>query len=71
MLDLQAPEHGSDMQQIALAGQQLAYRFLHTRAKAMYVRRAIMRYNKLFKVRPRTPLTDIIPENGLHQNLWS
>lgn len=44
------------MQRIALAGQQLAYRFLHARAKAMYVRQAIMRYNKLFTVRPRAPV---------------
>jgi hypothetical protein len=38
------------MQRISKAGQQFAYRYLHTRAKALYVRQAIIEYNKLFEV---------------------
>ena len=45
-----APERDQEMQSIAQAGQQFAYRYLHTRAKALYVRQAIIEYNKLFEV---------------------
>ena len=38
------------MRKIAQSGQQFAYRYLHTRAKAMYARQAIIEYNKLFEV---------------------
>ncbi len=46
----QAPERNAEMQRIAQAGQQFAYRYLHSTAKAMYVRQAIIQYNKLFEV---------------------
>ena len=48
---MQVPERASEMQQIALAGQKFAYRYLHSNAKAMYVRQAIIKYNELFEVR--------------------
>jgi hypothetical protein len=38
------------MQRVARNAQQFAYRYLHTRAKALYVRQALLRYNRLFKV---------------------
>ena len=47
----QAPERSEEMQRIARQGQRFAYRYLHTTAKAMYVRQAIIEYNKLFKVK--------------------
>ena len=54
---MQVPERDSEMQQIALAGQKFAYRYLHSNAKAMYVRQAIIKYNELFEVSllPRKP----------------
>ena len=52
---MQVPERDSEMQQIALAGQKFAYRYLHSNAKAMYVRQAIIKYNELFEVRCSLP----------------
>ena len=49
----QTPEKDQEMQRIAEAGQKFAYRYLHTTAKAMYARQAIIEYNKLFEVRLR------------------
>ena len=48
---IQAPERSEEMQRIARQGQRFVYRYLHTTAKAMYVRQAILEYNKLFKVK--------------------
>jgi len=46
----QTPERDQEMQSIAEAGQKFAYRYLHSTAKAMYARQAIIEYNKLFEV---------------------
>jgi hypothetical protein len=50
---LQTAEREEEMKAVVLKGQQFAYTYLHEAAKALYVRQAIMEYNKLFYVGTR------------------